>query len=140
LCLILSSGIVKIHLPTAVFLLFLALVINPGCNSERVSSSPSSLREQEVIRLRAATPDRSPVVSGVVQSVDDAGRYPLAVTLVSIDGQAYYTNEVGAYRVALAPGNHQFLVSHSGLRQARTSVKVARGDSLRVNFYLRPVK
>ena len=108
-----------------------------GCHSERVTSSPTSLREQEVVRLRMAAATSAPVVVGRVQALDEAGRYPLGTALVSVDGQAYYTNAIGAYRVPLTPGKHQLLVEHPGVRSSRLTVNIERGDSLQVNFYLR---
>lgn len=108
-----------------------------GCNSERVTGSPSSLRKQEVVRLRAKNPTKAPVIFGRVQAVDEAGRHPMPTSLVAVDGQAYYTNEVGDFRITVAPGSRQLLVEHTGVRSARTTVKVERGDSVQVNFYLR---
>ncbi|MBF9141840.1 carboxypeptidase regulatory-like domain-containing protein [Hymenobacter properus] len=107
-----------------------------SCNSERVTSSPSSLRGQEEVRFRAA-PGSAPVLVGRVQVVDEAGRFPVAKALVSIDGQAHYTDAFGAYRVPVAPGKHQVVVEHTGMRPARTTVKVEPGDSVQVTFYLR---
>jgi hypothetical protein len=107
-----------------------------GCNAERVTSNPSSLREQEVVRLRTA-PGKNPVLVGRVQVVDDAGRYPLAIASVLVDGQAHYTDAFGVYHVPVLPGKHQLVVEHTSMRSARTTVKVERGDSVQVNFYLR---
>ena len=120
--------------PISSFLLAVSLA---GCNAERVTSNPSSLRKQEVVRLRSTNPAHAPVIFGRVQAVDDVGPHPMSKALVSVDGQPYYTNERGAYRVTVTPGTHQLLVEHIGVRQTLTTVKTERGDSLMVNFYPR---
>lgn len=119
------------------FVLGLAVAGIVGCHSERVTSSPSAVRVHEVVRLRATNPTKAPVLFGWVQAVDEAGRYPLIKALVAVDGQAYYTSETGAFRIPVAPGNHQVRTEYTGMRPARTTVKVERGDSVQVNFYLR---
>ncbi|MBD2723139.1 carboxypeptidase regulatory-like domain-containing protein [Hymenobacter armeniacus] len=88
------------------------------------------------MRFRSA-PGKAPVLFGQVQAVDDAGRYPMATSSVSVDGNVYYTNALGAYRVPVSVGKHQLVVEHTGVRSSRTSVKVEPGDSVQVNFYLR---
>ena len=88
------------------------------------------------MRFRAA-PGNAPILVGRVQVVDEAGRYPVATAAVSVDGHVSYTNALGAYRVRVAPGKHQLVIEHTGMRPARTTVKVERGDSVQVNFYLR---
>jgi len=135
----LPPTIVKARSLTLTSCLVLTMIGMTGCNSERVASGPSSLREQEVVRLRASDPGKVPVVYGLVQAVDEAGRYPVPKALVSIDGQPSYTNETGTYRTALTPGSHQFITSQTGMRSVRTTVKLERGDSVQVNFYLRLV-
>jgi hypothetical protein len=117
--------------------LLLAAVSLAGCNAERVASSPSSLRRQEVVRLRAKNPTAAPVIFGRVQAVDEIRKVPMATSLVAVDGQAYYANGKGDYRITVAPGTHQLLVEHEGVRSTRTTVKVSRGDSVQVNFNLR---
>jgi hypothetical protein len=109
-----------------------------GCNAERVTSGPSATREQEVLRLRARDTSRAPIVFGQVQVVNETGRFPLPTALVSVDGKPTYTNETGTYRLVVAPGSHQFLAGQTGMRQARATLKVELGDSVRLNFYLRP--
>ncbi|UOQ98715.1 hypothetical protein MUN81_04295 [Hymenobacter sp. 5317J-9] len=94
------------------------------------------MREQEVVHFRTV-PGKAPVLFGQVQAVDDAGRYPMATSSVSVDGKVYYTNALGAYRVPVAVGKHQLVVEHTGVRSSRASVKVEPGDSVQVNFYLR---
>jgi hypothetical protein len=61
----------------------------------------------------------------------------MPTSLVAVDGQAYYANELGNYRIPMTPGTHQLLVEHAGVRSVRTTLKVERGDSVQVNFYLR---
>ena len=82
-------------------------------------------------------PNKAPAVFGRVQAVDDAGRHPMATALVSVNGQAYYTNALGEYLIPLTPGKYQLQVEHSGVRPSRTTVKLESGDSVQVNFYLR---
>ncbi len=123
--------------PTYYFILILAGSL-AACSSERVTSGPAAPHEQEVLRLRAADANRRPVVFGQVQVVDNTGRYPLPKSEISVDGQPYYTNEVGNYRLAMTPGSHQFGVAQTGMRPTRFTLKVERGDSVRVNVYLRP--
>ena len=88
--------------------------------------------------MRAPNASKRPVVFGQVQVVDNTGRYPLPKSEVAVDGKSYYTNEIGNYRLAITPGAHQFVVAQTGMRPARFTLKVERGDSVRVNFYLRP--
>jgi hypothetical protein len=128
---------VNIFYSATPFCLLFAFLGSTGCNSERVTGSPSSLRRQEVVRLRAANPTKAPVLFGRVQVVDEARKVPMPTSLVAVDGHAYYANENGDYRIAVAPGTHHLLVEHDGVRSVRTTVKVERGDSVQVNFYLR---
>jgi hypothetical protein len=138
LSLSLEPGIVKPFCSYCAVISYLSLFMAAGCNSERVASSPTSLREQEVVRFQAA-PNKGPVFFGQVQSVDDAGRYPVPTASVSVDGRVVYTNALGMYRTPVTPGKHQMVVEHTGMRPSRTTVKVERGDSVQVNFYLRYV-
>jgi hypothetical protein len=109
-----------------------------ACSAERVTGGPALPREQEILRYRSKNAAKAPVVFGQVWVVDNTGRYPLPTALVSVDGQPSYANETGTYSLSLVPGNHQFLAGQTGMRSARVALKVERGDSIQVNFYLRP--
>ena len=124
-------------IPTLFFLLALTSGGLSGCNSERVISAPPLPREQEISRFRAGRTNAPPVIFGLVQVVDNTGRYPLPKAQVLVDGKPFYSNEAGAYRLQVKPGSHQFIVEKTGMRPARTTVKTEPGDSVQVNFFLR---
>ena len=119
--------------------LLIALLVGvAGCSAEQVAVGTTPPREQEIVRLRTKNPLSAPVVMGQVKVWDPTGLYPLPSALVEVDDNLVHTDELGRYQLTVAPGTHRVTSGQVGIQQSRVTVKVAQGDSVRVNFRLRP--
>lgn len=110
-----------------------------GCNAERVAVGPAPPREQEIMRFRSTDSTKEPTVFGRIRVMDkEAGTYALSSAILSLDKKISYADETGDYRLILEPGMHQFMTGQIGIHQSRLILQVVRGDSVRINFNLRP--
>ncbi|WP_310394166.1 hypothetical protein [Hymenobacter sp.] len=109
-----------------------------GCSSERVALGPAPPREQEITRFRRTDPAKEPVVFGRVLVLDKTHTYPQAAAIVSLDDSISFANEAGEYRLIVSPGAHRFLTGQIGILPSQLTLEVERGDSVRINFHLRP--
>ena len=78
------------------------------------------------------------MVFGSIKVLDKAGVYALPSAVLSLDEKLAYADEAGNYRLVLEPGEHHFMAGQIGIHQSRLTLMVAQGDSVRINFHLRP--
>lgn len=83
-------------------------------------------------------PAAEPVLFGQVKVLDKAGPYTLSTAIISLDEKLTFADAAGNYRLVLTPGKHQLMTGQIGIYQSRLTIAVALGDSVRIDFHLRP--
>jgi hypothetical protein len=129
------------RIPIALFFACFALATVQGlttCNVTHVEMKPAPPSEQEIVRYRAISPASAPTLSGQIKVLDKNETYALSSAIVSLNGKISYADEKGYYRLNLIPGINIFAVGQIGIYQSRLKLQVENGDSVRVNFFLRP--
>jgi hypothetical protein len=120
------------------FILFALISALSGCSSERVAVGPSPPREQEIVRFRSKDPTKEPIVFGQIKVVDETDVYVLSAAILSLDENITFADKSGNYRFILKPGIHHFMTGQIGIYQSRLTLNVEKGDSIRINFHLKP--
>ena len=127
-------------LPPFLWLLLLVSAGLDGCRAERVAVGPSPPREQDMMRFRSTNPTKAPVLFGWVNLLDGTNTYVLASAIVSLDQKVSFTTAEGAYFLTVPPGRHQLMTGQVGVLQSVLMLHLKQGDSIRVNFHLRPYR
>ena len=125
-------------LPPFLWLLLLVSAGLDGCSAERVAVGPSPPREQEIMRFRSTNPTKGPVLFGQVNLIDGTNTYILASAIVSLDKKVSFATAEGSYFLTVPPGSHQMMTGQVGVLHSVLTLHLKQGDSIRVNFHLRP--
>ena len=70
--------------------------------------------------------------------LDKSGNYVLSSAIISLDEKISYADKSGNYSLALTPGMHRLMTGQIGIYQSRLLLKAEQGDSIRIDFHLRP--
>ena len=117
-----------------------------ACSSQRIGTTPGKKYPvQEIIRLRRQEPTQPPIVTGHIDAFQDNKIFEANYVSVCIDdecqtakGSTAVTDANGKYTRILTPGKHSILATFVGLIPSKvSSLRVAQGDSIRINFHLR---
>lgn len=101
--------------------------------------SPASLGEQQITHFRRADPSKEAILFGHIDLLSSKSKKsPLPAAIISLDEKLSFANDTGDYSLALPQGVHQFMTEQIGVYQSRLVLKIDRGDSIRINFNLRP--
>jgi hypothetical protein len=119
--------------------LFLLATALTACNLKRVAVTPAPPSEQQMTRFRRTDQNKGAIVFGYIRVSDpQAGVYPLSAAILSLDEKISFANKSGEYSLTLPAGIHQFMTGQIGIHQSRIALKVKQGDSIRLDFNLRP--
>ncbi|RSK42981.1 carboxypeptidase regulatory-like domain-containing protein [Hymenobacter perfusus] len=79
-----------------------------------------------------------PIVFGQINLLEKGVVYPVSAAIITLDDVMLSANERGEYNMTMNPGIHRIMVGQIGMHQSRVTLKVVPGDSIRIDFQLRP--
>lgn len=118
-----------------------------GCRSQHVvAGRPSAITlppEYELTRFRRKDTTKGAIVAGHIDILQDGRLFETEGVSVCIDqdcankAATTIANSAGNYTRELPPGPHKIRATFIGLIPSVVKLRLAQGDSVRLNFHLR---